>query len=88
MSFYTAAMQAPPDVHVEWVDEEAVVLNTATNEIHYLSPSAAYAYAMILEYGYTDALQRIAAEQPGADIVSDVELLVSDLVARGLLVDG
>lgn len=45
--------------HVEWVEDEAVVLDQATGEIHYLNPSAALLYGLILEHGTAPALEEI-----------------------------
>lgn len=74
-------------MHVEWVDDEAVVLNPDTGQIHYLNPPAALVYALILEHGYEDAMQELNGIL-GSDRVSrDVADLTQDMVARGILVD-
>lgn len=73
---------------MEWVEDEAVILNPGTNELHYLSPTAALAYALIEEYGFEKAMEELKARfAPTASIESDMDELVATLVAAGVLVD-
>ena len=76
-----------PGLHVEWVGDEAVVLDIATKELHYLNPTAAVVFALIEEKGYADALSELEGRFKGQAIQGDVESLVGDMVERGLLVD-
>lgn len=81
-------MQPAPGIYVEWVDDEAVALDTATNRLHYLNPPAALVYALILEHGYEEALRRLqpVVENGEAD---DGELpdLLKNMAEVGLLVE-
>lgn len=81
-------MKASPDFHVEWVGEEAVVLNPATGELHYLNPPAALTYALILEHGYKGALQQLRRSH-GVRRWRDrsLKLYIQGLVEKGLLID-
>jgi hypothetical protein len=82
-------MQPAQGLHVEWVDDEAVVLDPDSHELHYLNTSAALVYALILEHGYETAMRRLKADYRNASgFDKEVELLVEDLVGKGLLVDG
>jgi len=82
-------MKPAPGKHIEWVDQEAVVLDTKSREIHYLNPPAAVAYALILEHGYDEALGRLK-HFFGTETAfeEDVAALVDDMVEKGLLVEG
>jgi hypothetical protein len=76
-----------PGLHVEWVGDEAVVLDTQTKELHYLNTTAAIAFALIEEKGYPEALAELRTRFTGETVDEDVEKLVADMVAKGLLVD-
>lgn len=82
-------MKVAPHLHVEWVEDEAVVLDTRESRLHYLNSSAALVYALIEEHGYDNALlflEEMAARQP--DIKRDLPGLIEDMVDRGILLDG
>jgi hypothetical protein len=73
-------------MHVEWVENEALVLDPATHQIHYLNPSAALFYGLVLEHGFeegTSELREIVGEMDEEDFA----FLVDGLVERGLLRD-
>lgn len=74
-------------MHIEWVDDEAVVLNPDTGQIHYLNAQAALVYALILEHGYEGAMQELNRTFEAEQVSSDVADLAEDMVARGILVD-
>ncbi len=80
-------MRAIDGLHVEWVDDEAVVLNPETGQIHYLNAPAALVYALILEHGYDGALQQLRENFASQDVSVDVGELSEHMVAIGLLVD-
>jgi hypothetical protein len=81
-------MQAAPGLHVEWVDDEAVVLNPASSELHYLNQSAAIVFALILEYGFDEAMTRVESSfQSSAGVEKELEALIAELVEKGLLTD-
>jgi hypothetical protein len=87
--FYDQAMKPAPGKHVEWVDQEAVVLDTESREIHYLNPPAAVAYALILEHGYDEAMAQLKQSfGTESDFEKEVAALVDEMVERGLLVVG
>jgi hypothetical protein len=75
--------------HVEWIDDEAVVLDPSTEELHYLNGPAALVYALILEHGFDRGLEEVRSIY-GAD--SEIEKGISEclegLADKGLLVDG
>lgn len=81
-------MRSAPNVHVEWVGDEAVVLNQATNELHYLNPQSALIYALLLEYGMPDAVKELQNRVDGRpdDLRQEVEKLVLTFLGKGLLV--
>jgi hypothetical protein len=81
-------MQVAPDLHVEWVEGEAVVLNMATGQLHYLNPSAALVFALIQEKGYAAALAELE-DRFGADSGFQGELSTVLLTMRqqGLLLN-
>ena len=82
-------MKTADDRAVEWVDDEAVVLNPETGDLHYLNAQAAIVYALILEHGYegglTEARRMFRAERGFEGQLAE---LLADMVERGLLVDG
>ncbi|MDQ3987251.1 MAG: hypothetical protein M3280_12245 [Actinomycetota bacterium] len=80
-------MQVAEGMHVEWVDDEAVVLDTESSRLHYLNAPAALVYAMILEYGYAEAVRRIRELPSETDISAELPVLLEDMVEKGLLVD-
>jgi hypothetical protein len=79
-------MRAAPGVHVEWVEDEAVVLNLSTRELHYLNHSAAVVYALILEHGLERALVEVKEQMNGVNR-DEVDALISEMQENGLLVD-
>ena len=81
-------MHPAPGIHVEWVDDEAVALDTTTNRLHYLNPPAALVYALILEHGYQGALDRLSAlMHEGKEVREDLPELIGNMVELGLLVE-
>lgn len=82
-------MRPADGVHVEWVEDEAVVLHPETGELHYLNPQAALILALIEEEGYEAALVSLKKRFPDASTLDDdVAAAVDDMVSRGILVDG
>jgi hypothetical protein len=81
------AMLTPPGIHVQWVEEEAVVLNEDTSELHYLNPQSALIYALLLEYGMPDAVPHACEhiDAPPEETKREVENLVDTLLDKGLL---
>ena len=81
-------MQAAEGMHIEWVEDEAVVLDPETSRLHYLNPPAAYAYALILEHGYEVGLREMKKSVHHDGVDEELEQLVTNMVEIGLLVDG
>ena len=82
-------MRATPGIHVEWIDGEALALDQETGALHYLNPSAALAYALILEHGYAGGVARLRQDHGDIPELEDqLEKLVGDLLATGLLTEG
>ncbi|MGH2806107.1 MAG: hypothetical protein ACRDKT_02405 [Actinomycetota bacterium] len=79
-------MRAAPGIHVEWVEDEAVVLNATTQELHYLNGPAAVVYALILEHGVEKALEEVATTIEGVD-QRELEELLDGMRENGLLID-
>ena len=80
-------MRAAEGMHVEWVDQEAVVLDPQTSRLHYLNPPAALAYALILEHGYDGALEQLEGRARDGENPEELRRLIDDMVEKGLLVD-
>jgi hypothetical protein len=81
-------MRVSGDRAVEWVDDEAVVLDPATGELHYLNRSAALIYALILEHGYERGMKEAATMFEGdSGFGEGSAVLVAEMVERGLLID-
>jgi hypothetical protein len=81
-------MRAAEGMHIEWVDQEAVVLDQSSGRIHYLNPQAAVVYALVLEHGYDSAMVELRSRfgnRPELD--EQVSELVQEMVQAGLLVD-
>lgn len=74
---------------MEWVDDEAVVLDPESGELHYLNGPAALIYALIAEQGYDGALAELGdrfTTEP--DLKEQIDDVVKDMVEKGLLIDG
>jgi hypothetical protein len=80
------AMRAAPGIHVEWVDNEAVVLDPTTQELHYLNATAAVVYALILEHGVEQAVATVLETIDGVDR-DELDDLLAGMRESGLLVD-
>jgi hypothetical protein len=75
-------------MHVEWVDDEAVVLDPESGQLHYLNPPAALVYAFIQEHGYEAGLaelDKLHGKDPG--FAEQLPALLEDMVNKGLLVE-
>lgn len=79
-------MKRASDLYIEWVGEEAVVLEQSTGQLHYLNPPAALLLALIEEEGFEKAVASLTGRF--GDISSDIEAITADMVAKGILVDG
>lgn len=73
---------------MEWVDDEAVVLNSETGEVHYLNPPAALAFALIQEHGFEQARARLSEMIKEDSFEEEFEQLVADMLEKGLLTNG
>lgn len=81
-------MRPVENLHVEWVDDEAVVLNPDTGELHYLNPPAALVFAAISEYGYQQGIRHVKETQTDAETIDEeIEATVETMLNKGLLVD-
>ena len=86
--FYTRPVKSRPGLHVEWVDDEAVVLDEESTRLHYLNSAAAAVFALIAEFGFDQAVERVRAsfgDKPFEN--GEFDALVADMVDKGLLVD-
>jgi hypothetical protein len=83
------SMRPADGKHVEWIDDEAVVLDPSTEELHYLNGPAALVYALILEHGFDRGLEEVRSIY-GADseIEEGIAECLEGLADKGLLVDG
>jgi hypothetical protein len=85
----TRPLRAADGMHVEWVEGEAVVLDPQSGELHYLNESAALVFALIQESGFSSALAELKerfADTPNFE--AELDSVIADMVAKGLLVDG
>ncbi|MCA1726779.1 MAG: PqqD family protein [Actinobacteria bacterium] len=76
------------DVVFEVLDDETVLLNLTTGEYHTLNGTGTRAWQLIEEHGDLDRVREAMVAEFQVDAVkldADLERLVSDLVARGLL---
>lgn len=81
-------MKAAQGVHVEWVQDEAVVLQPGSGDLHYLNQQAALVLALIQELGYEAAIGELHSRFPDAETLeSDIDELTSDLLEKGILVE-
>ena len=63
------------------------MLDPETGHLHYLNPSAAYIYALICEYGFEGALQKIASRfEENTPMRRELPALLEDMRSKGLLV--
>lgn len=75
-------------MHVEWVDNEAVVLDPESGQLHYLNPPAALFYALVLEHGYEAGLEELKRTVPESSDGDELSVLLDQMLERGLLLDG
>lgn len=80
-------MRARDDVHIEWVDNEAVILDPKTSELHYLNTPAALVFALIQEHGFESGLRVLEGSQGVSTEDQDVKELLNEMVEKGLMVD-
>jgi PqqD family protein of HPr-rel-A system len=81
-------MRPAPQMHVEWVDDEAVVLDSESGQVHYLNSSAAFVYASILEHGFDEAVARLERSQgtsPG--FPEQLSTFLDEMKEKGLILD-
>jgi hypothetical protein len=81
-------MRAVDGIHVEWVEDEAVVLDPSSGHLHYLNPPAAVFLALVLEHGYDEALSeyhRTYSQEPNFD--EELARMIEQMKEGGLLVD-
>jgi hypothetical protein len=89
MKQHSSSPQLAAGMHVEWVGDEAVVLDSENARLHYLNPPAALVFALIAETGYEGALERLHRSYGDvADLQGDVHSLIDELREKGVLVDG
>ena len=83
-------MNIPDRVHVQWVEEEAVVLNEETSEVHYLNPQSALIYALVLEFGMPQAIDHLCERLNGPpdEIRLETAKVVASFKEKGLLNEG
>lgn len=82
-------MRPSPDLHVEWIEDEAVVLDQTSGQIHHLNAPAAVFLALVQELGYDGAVARLTEElgdRPGFE--EELARLQTDMRERGILIDG
>lgn len=75
-------------MHIEWVDQEAVILDPRTERLHYLNPSAALLFGLIQEVGYEAAIEEMRnrfGTEEGFD--EEIQGVVGVMVEEGLLED-
>lgn len=83
-------MKISGDAYVEWIDDEAVVLDKATGEIHYLNPSAALVFALLSEVGYRGVKKQLMHQGLLRywNKRKELKALMATLREKGLVVEG
>ena len=78
-------MRLAANAHIEWVDDEAVVLNQETGQLHYLNSSAAVILAVVIEYDdqALDKLIELYGDNP--EMREEYGKVLGDLVEKNLL---
>lgn len=71
---------------VEWVDDEAVVLQPEGDSVHYLNRSAALVFALIQELGYEKAMDQLR-ESFGSGPLVEVEDVLQMMLEKGILLE-
>lgn len=80
-------MRVADGKHVEWVDEEAVVLDSETGHLHYLNGPAAKVYALIGELGYDEGLEELARQHGNEpNFKEELQDILDDMIEKGLLI--
>lgn len=83
------SMRPADGKHVEWIDDEAVVLDPSTEELHYLNGPAALVYGLILEHGFDRGLEEVRIIYgTESEIQKGIAECLEGLADKGLLVDG
>ncbi len=81
-------MKINDDLHVEWVDGEAVVLDGGSGELHYLNGTAATVFALIGEYGWPQAQEELESRfGQSPDFKEELQDLLKDMTEKGLLIE-
>ncbi|MFN2489078.1 MAG: PqqD family peptide modification chaperone [Actinomycetota bacterium] len=81
-------MRAAPEMQVEWVEDEAVVLDPNSRQLHYLNSAAALVYALIQEFGFEEAMHQLEHRyEPDSELREGLPQLLDDMAERGLLID-
>ena len=82
-------MHLSPDVHIEWVEGEAVALDAETGALHYLNSAAALALALIAEKGVEAAAAELKSKHSEDPALAESEFtdLINDFVERRLLIE-
>ncbi len=74
------------DLFVQWVDDEAVVLNSGSGTLHYLNRSAALVYALIEEFGYERGIVELKSRVEDVDqLENDLPDLLAQMIEDGIL---
>ena len=72
---------------MEWVDDEAVVLDPDSQELHYLNPTAALFFALVQEHGYEEARRSFESRFQIPNVGEELDTLIAQMRDGGLLVD-
>lgn len=81
-------MKAVEGVHVEWVDQEAVILDPHTERLHYLNPTSALFFALIQDSSFDEALAEMRRRFSSVEnLEEELSDLVEKMLEEGLLKD-
>lgn len=81
-------MRASPLLHVEWIEDEAVVLDPQGKEVHHLNPPAAFTLALIQEHGFDAALDDLHQRYgPETEFGRALPTLIKEMKDKGILID-
>lgn len=81
-------MRVAAHLHVQWVEDEAVVLDPSTEELHYLNSTASVTLAVLSELGFDRGVEELRRRFSDADgFAEDFSALLEQFKEKGFLID-
>lgn len=86
MRKYPVSVRLAEGVHIQWIGDEAVVLDEDSGQLHYLNSTAAVILAMLLEHGEEKTAGMLAEAYEGAHPnEEDLTEVLADLREKGVV---